>query len=159
MSTVIYFGEGNLAITVSEEPDQVAEAFVEANGRSFKLTDIHGEELYVNPWRIAFWRDANRAPRPPYPPAPPVPSGRPPAPSERSPRAPRRLVLRYNRLDQSTTNQIYTLEQLLPEPLTVGSSSADYWVSYPDWFDEVKAREEVRKAIDTAELDLLELDD
>jgi hypothetical protein len=47
---------------------------------------------------------------------------------------------------------------LLPEPLTIGSASAEYWVSYPDWFSEAKAREAVRKVIDSADLYLLDLD-
>jgi len=110
MPTVIYFGEGNLAITVSDEPDQVEEAFVESNGRPFKLNAIHGEKLWVNPARIAFWRAASASPRPPDPLALPPPSGRPPTPNEWPPRESRRLALRYERPDQSTTAQIYRLE-------------------------------------------------
>lgn len=69
-----------------------------------------------------------------------------------------RLVLQFDRPDQRTTEQIYTLGQLLPEPLSLGAMSAEYWVSYPEWFGETKARAAVRAGIATAELDLVGLD-
>ena len=54
--------------------------------------------------------------------------------------------------------QISRLKHLLPDPLTVGSASADYWVSFPECFDEATAREAVRKAIDGSDLYLLDLE-
>lgn len=70
----------------------------------------------------------------------------------------KRLALEYVCPDQRTTEQIYRLEQLLPHPLTVGSSSAEYWVSYPDWFDGAEARDAVRKVIHSEALYLLDLE-
>lgn len=91
------------------------------------------------------------------PPRPPTDPPRPP-PNDSRRRYARRLELQYDRPDQRTTEQIYRLEHLLPEPLTVDSASAEYWVSYPDWFREAEAREAVREVIDNAELHLLDLD-
>jgi hypothetical protein len=177
MPTIIYFGE-RLSITVSEEPDQVEEALYQANqadGRSFKLHELDGRELYVNPARIALWRGAGRERRPARPPGPPpsLPAdlqlgSEPPAghrvagegaPSPEGIHQPQRLALRYDRPDESTTEQIYRLERLLPEPLTIGSASAEYWVSYPDWFGEAKTREAVRRLIHSESLNLLDVDD
>ncbi len=54
MPTVIHFGEGNLPLTVAEEPDQVGEAYVQADGRPFTLNgkSVRGE-VYIDPARVS----------------------------------------------------------------------------------------------------------
>ena len=91
---------------------------------------------------------------------PPVPPTDPPLSwrNDARLRHARRLALRYDQPDQRTTVQISRLKHLLPDPLTVGSASADYWVSFPECFDEATAREAVRKAIDGSDLYLLDLE-
>lgn len=85
MPTVIYFGEGNLRLTVTEEADQVRAAFEHADGRPFKLNELSVGEVYVNPTRIAFWRGVPPAAGPPGPGAPPPSPGGPPHPGGPSP--------------------------------------------------------------------------
>lgn len=69
MPTIIYFGTGDLSVTVAEEPEQVEEAFVQSDGRRpFKLKELgRSGDLYINPSRIAFWRGVqSEAPDPPH---------------------------------------------------------------------------------------------
>jgi hypothetical protein len=76
MPTVIHFGEGNVALTGAEEPDQVEEAYVESDGRPFKLNgmSVRGE-VYINPARVCYWHGASAKPGPPHP----GPPGGPPS--------------------------------------------------------------------------------
>jgi hypothetical protein len=66
-----------------------------------------------------------------------------------------RVMLHIERADQETQRQLWVLGERLPEPLSIGSRSSEFWVSFPHDFGEAKAREEIRKAIDRAHLHLI----
>jgi hypothetical protein len=64
-------------------------------------------------------------------------------------------MLHIERADQQTQHQLWVLSERLPEPLSVESRSWEFWVSYPDEFGETQAREQVRNAIEAADLHLI----
>lgn len=52
-------GSGDMSLRVSEDVQQVFEAYTEASGRPFALTEENGGgRLYVNPTNVAYWREA-----------------------------------------------------------------------------------------------------
>lgn len=65
------------------------------------------------------------------------------------------IMLRSERADQQTQHQLWVLDQRLPGPLSVKSRSWEFWVSHPNWFVEAEAREQVRNAIEEADLHLI----
>jgi hypothetical protein len=65
------------------------------------------------------------------------------------------VMLHIERADQETQGQLWVLSERLPEPLSVGSRSWEFWVSFPHEFGEAKARQEVRNAIEAADLNLI----
>lgn len=56
MPTDIYFAADRVAITVEEDPGQVAEAFASADGLPVRLArEGVGGDVYINPGTVAFW--------------------------------------------------------------------------------------------------------
>ena len=63
MPTRIYFAAGPrdrpLRIDVEEEPGKVFEAWKDANGMAFELTEnANKHKLWVNPATVAYWEEA-----------------------------------------------------------------------------------------------------
>jgi hypothetical protein len=58
-----------------------------------------------------------------------------------------KIPLRLDQANARTQHGLQTLNDLLPDKLTVGSGAGEYWVSYPEWFGEVEARGAVRTAL------------
>jgi hypothetical protein len=66
-----------------------------------------------------------------------------------------RLMLRIQQPDEQTQEQLWVLNERLPDPLTVESSSWTFWVSYPEGFSDREVRAQVQTAIDEAGLHLI----
>lgn len=63
MSTDIYFAGESVRLTVDEDPTEVTQAFVSAEGRPLRLTGPGGE-VYINPATMAFWSAGEANPQP-----------------------------------------------------------------------------------------------
>jgi hypothetical protein len=55
-------GESDMTLAVQEEPAEVLDAFIAAQGIPFKLTGSRGKDVWVNPDNIAYWRDRSGQP-------------------------------------------------------------------------------------------------
>ena len=63
MSTWIGFsGEKGDGVHVQEDPDEVRAEMTKQSGAPFRLTSNHGSPVWVNPARIAFFRERVNVP-------------------------------------------------------------------------------------------------
>jgi hypothetical protein len=63
MATRIVFaasrGENPLSVNVEEDGDRVFDAWTEAGGRPFQLTDnLNSNKVWINPLTVAYWEEA-----------------------------------------------------------------------------------------------------
>jgi hypothetical protein len=67
-------------------------------------------------------------------------------------------MLRSDRADQQTQEQLWVLAERLADPLRVESRSWEFWVSYPNGLAQADVRDQVLAAIEASDLNLIAID-